>query len=420
MQNKITVVDSVMGSGKTSWAIEYINSNPNIKFMYIAPYLKEVDRIMFKTTRYFKSPHQKGEGKLSDLKELLRNGYDICCTHALYRMFDEETRQLVKNIGYTIIIDEAPIVVSEYDAMCDDTTRLQRDDLSILFRSKCISVDENNCIVWNPNDRKMKISLCRVKKLAEENMLMYLDDSFLAWRFPIDNFTVFNEVYILTYLFEGNIIKYYFEAYRIPYRKKSIQHIYGKYTLVDFCYCNGYAFRNLINIYEGRMNTNLYPATNEDKRKERGALSATWFKNPDNAEYISQLKKNLLNWFTNTTGARVDVKMWTAFKKGKRGNSDLNGKGYSRSFVACNCRATNDLSDRYVLAYCVNRFAHPTLKHFFSKYNISVNDDMFALAEFVQWIWRSRIRNGEPIEIYIPSKRMRNLLKKWLGLPIEK
>jgi hypothetical protein len=168
------------------------------------------------------------------------------------------------------------------------------------------------------------------------------------------------------------------------------------------------------------MNTNLYPATNEDKRKERGALSATWFKNPDNAEYISQLKKNLLNWFTNTTGARVDVKMWNAFKKGKRGNSDLNGKGYSRSFVACNCRATNDLSDRYVLAYCVNRFAHPTLKHFFSKYNISVNDDMFALAEFVQWIWRSRIRNGEPIEIYIPSKRMRNLLKKWLGLPIEK
>ena len=40
---------------------------------------------------------------------------------------------------------------------------------------------------------------------------------------------------------------------------------------------------------------------------------------------------------------------------------------------------------------------------------------MFALSEMLQWIWRSRIRQGESINIYVPSKRMRNLLLDWLN-----
>ena len=32
----------------------------------------------------------------------------------------------------------------------------------------------------------------------------------------------------------------------------------------------------------------------------------------------------------------------------------------------------------------------------------------------LQFIWRSAIRNGEEIWVYIPSIRMRSLLKKWI------
>ena len=32
----------------------------------------------------------------------------------------------------------------------------------------------------------------------------------------------------------------------------------------------------------------------------------------------------------------------------------------------------------------------------------------------LQFIWRSAIRNGEEIWVYIPSIRMRNLLKQWI------
>lgn len=32
----------------------------------------------------------------------------------------------------------------------------------------------------------------------------------------------------------------------------------------------------------------------------------------------------------------------------------------------------------------------------------------------IQWIWRSAIRNGEEISLYLPSKRMRDLLTEWI------
>ena len=33
----------------------------------------------------------------------------------------------------------------------------------------------------------------------------------------------------------------------------------------------------------------------------------------------------------------------------------------------------------------------------------------------LQWIWRSAIRDGKPINAYIPSKRMRELLINWMN-----
>ena len=44
-----------------------------------------------------------------------------------------------------------------------------------------------------------------------------------------------------------------------------------------------------------------------------------------------------------------------------------------------------------------------------------MDQSLYSLSEMVQFIWRSRIRNGEPIDLYVPSKRMRELLIAWLN-----
>lgn len=89
-------------------------------------------------------------------------------------------------------------------------------------------------------------------------------------------------------------------------------------------------------------------------------------------------------------------------------------KGNTKGFVACNARATNEFKEKESLAYVVNRFMNPHEKKFFSVRGIEVNEDMYALSELIQWIWRSRIRKGKAINLYIPSKRMRSILEEYL------
>jgi hypothetical protein len=140
-------------------------------------------------------------------------------------------------------------------------------------------------------------------------------------------------------------------------------------------------------------------------------LSATWLRNSRYSEEIKTIKKNIYNFFTNKEPARGENIMWTTFKdcRGK-----LEGKGYTRRFVAHNCRATNDYSDTTHLCYALNKYPDVGISQFFSQHGIVIDQDRYALAEMLQWIWRSNIRCGGEIWIYIPSKRMRNLLLDWL------
>jgi hypothetical protein len=103
--------------------------------------------------------------------------------------------------------------------------------------------------------------------------------------------------------------------------------------------------------------------------------------------------------------------LWTTYKDYK---TKLSGKGYSKNFLSCNARATNDYKDKSVIAYCVNIFLNPMIKQFFNNKDVSVMEDNFALSEMLQFIWRSAIREGKEIHLYIPSQRMRNLLLNWL------
>lgn len=93
----------------------------------------------------------------------------------------------------------------------------------------------------------------------------------------------------------------------------------------------------------------------------------------------------------------------------------LSGRGYTKAFLPCNCRSVNEYADRRCLAYCLNVFVNPIILNYFLYYNVYLNEDSYALTEMLQWIWRSGIRNGESINIYIPSARMRNLLEIWIN-----
>ena len=72
----ITVVDARMGRGKSSAAIRYMNAHKGTKrFLYITPYLNEVDRICERCD--FDQSESDYQSKSAELKVHMRNGNNI-------------------------------------------------------------------------------------------------------------------------------------------------------------------------------------------------------------------------------------------------------------------------------------------------------------------------------------------------------
>ncbi|HFJ9318626.1 TPA: hypothetical protein ACGW54_003937 [Bacillus tropicus] len=99
-------------------------------------------------------------------------------------------------------------------------------------------------------------------------------------------------------------------------------------------------------------------------------------------------------------------------KEEQKDNPDAVGKA---CFTAFNLRATNKYKHKTVLAFCLNRYMNPIEKQFFHRHDVLIDEDLLALSDLLQWIFRSAVREGKPVQIYVPSRRMRTLLMKWLN-----
>jgi len=398
--NKINVIDSIMGSGKTSWAIQYMSeASPLKKFIYITPYLKEVERIKENCERQFFEPNNNNEegSKMRSLKELIVDGKDIVSTHSLFQTADDELLELLTDSGYTLILDEVMDVIDKASVTQRDITDLQRlEHIRI----------ENNRVIWQCDDYDVNARYYDIMKLSKAGNLFYHRGKFLIWAFPPRIFQAFDDVYVMTYLFDGQIQRYYFDLYRFEYEYFSVKHDGEKYSITDY---DKQAEKReelfgLIELYDGNLN---------DVGERTNAFSATFLRNMT-AEKEDEVRRNLYNYFRNITKAKGGEILWTTIK----GDNDsvrksLAGRGYSRSFLQCNARATNEYQERWALAYVFNRYMNPIERAFFEDNGITINQDALAVSDLLQWVYRSRIRNGETIKLYLPSRRMRELLIKW-------
>lgn len=397
----INVVDSIMGSGKTSWAIQHMEeADKETRFIYITPFLSEVERVKTSvTSRNFKEPLNTGKGKLDNLKKLVLDEHDIVSTHALFQNADEEIIELLKVSNYTLILDEVMNVIEEFP--------LNKDDFKLLVNSNMVYVEEETGIIrWNEASEYQHTKYNEIKVLSKTENLIFFENTVLFWSFPVSVFQAFEEVYILTYLFQAQEQKYYYDMHHLNYEYKAVQQLGEKYVLVNHADKEPYdkdLLKSLLNIYEGKLN---------DIGSEPYALSKAWYEKEKNNALVAKMKKNLYSYFRTHAGTPTSLNMWTCFKDHR---PKLKGKGYTKGFVAHNARATNDFKDKVSLAYAVNRFMHPYKYKFFKSRGVDVNMELYALSELIQWIWRSRIREGKPINLYIPSNRMRSILFEYLN-----
>ncbi|TGE32859.1 DEAD/DEAH box helicase family protein [Desulfosporosinus sp. Sb-LF] len=410
--DKVKVIDSMMGTGKTSYAIQLMQeAGDSQKFIYVTPFLDEVKRIRESVTnRKFKEPDVKhGDGtKLDSLKRLIANGEDIATTHALFAMADDELMDLLKWENYTLMIDEVMEVISVLQTV-------KKGDITILEDSGTIEIDPRTIQVHWTADPKLNTKYNEVKSYALAGNLFSVNNTAFLWNFPAKIFGFFDQVFIMTYMFEGQLQRYYYDLHKIKYDYSEVTKVGERYELVSRVYHDRSHLKQLIIIHDSKLND----------IGQKQSLSKSWFENKKNAPKISQLKNNLYNYYRNYTNSKADDFIWTTYKDYKKhitgngfgkeeskNNTDSKGKA---CFVPFNLRATNRYKHKTTLAFCLNRYMNPMEEQFFAQRGVKVNEELFALTDLLQWIFRSAIRDGKPVDIYIPSKRMRDLLSAWLN-----
>lgn len=390
----------IMGAGKTSAAINYINkSKDEEKFLFITPYLTEVERIKCSCPKKnFKEPKKYGT-KLNGIKYLISRGENIVSTHSLFQSFDKELIDMCRVKNYTLIMDEVTDVISKYE--------ISKEDFQIM-RENLVDIDENTGLIsWRNTDSNYVGKFSNEKRLCELGCLAYYSGDVMMWLFPVEVFNSFRNIYILTYMFSSQIQCYYYDYYNLPY----------EYIYVDGDNIYNYHFTDSSeNKQKSKCDfSKLIHIIDDIKLNQIGDrefdLSKSWYVRNKNNIAIKQLKNNILNFFVNKQNTKTEYNIWTTFKDFKQ---LLSGKGYGKGFVPLNARASNLYRNRISVAYPVNRYINTGVKNFFQLHNVLTDEDGYALSEMLQFIWRSAIRDGKEIWIYIPSIRMRELLIKWI------
>lgn len=377
--NNVKVIDAICGAGKTSYAIQMINDSykgvlkEEPKYIFVTPFISEVERIEKETNNKLVAPNDKSGTKSLHVKKLIEEENSIVMSHELFSKIDEETLSDIEFNNYVLIMDEVANVL--------ENLKVSKKDIEYLMKANAIEVGEKGKVNWidetygsNENERFRDIMI-----LSENENLYILKNTALFWTMNVKAFSSFKEIYILTYLFEGQIQKYYYEFHEIKYEKYSVQYKDNKYVLVDYNAKNDCRENivQLLNVYED-------------------------YKKPTGRE--SKLNSNF--------GAKKDI---ASKLKGAKCIFNKKDDRDKDNFIPMNTRATNLKGECVSVAYIYNRFMNPIEKKFFEERGIKVDQDLLAVSDLIQFLFRGCIRNNQVMNCYIPSKRMRDLLYMWMN-----
>lgn len=395
--SNITVIDSCCGAGKTQMMIKMINDNQSNNYLYITPFLDEVERIK-KCTEYgnnvtrFKEPVNTGKGKMSSLINLLTDSCDVASTHMLFHNCSEDIIDLIRAGHYTLILDEVMDVV--------EIMRIKKSDLADLLTHAQVN-DSTGKLEWTDDDYYGD-NFPNIYRMCKAGHIYLVNGIAIVWTFPVEIFEAFEHIYICTYMFDAQIQKYYYDAYNVEYAKLSVK----DGSLIPYTISKP-DLSKLHILTKSKLNI-----VGNDKY----SLSKSWYSNKKC--YTDILRKNMVNYTKNIASKYLgrstkssDI-IWTTFKDSVE---LVKGKGYTKSFIPCNSRSTNAYSDRTIIMYSINIYVNPLLMKFFHNFDIHVDEDTYALSEMIQFIYRSAIRNDKDVYCYIPSKRMRELLLNFIN-----
>ncbi len=443
---EIEVIDEIMGTGKSYATLRHIENlainDVNERWIFCTEYLEEIEKRTqenLSATHLWRTPIAGGdETKTDNLIELLREPKVqlIGVTHSLLLSAsgDSYVNYLIKSKGYKLFLDETLDLINPYNGV----------KFGDFFKSKHINelavTGDYGKVEWLVDDTaithgnlsstdKLKadcakgIIYCCIRSgsagSSESLAIVEIENEVL--------FTQFKRVIVATY----NIQDTLFDAYL------SIKGI--KRVVCKDIVCARSTSKE-------RIKNNITFINKYDKAFSKVALSSGWYHGKtDKSATVDHYKliNKTIKSIGDASGCKGSAHLLgftvPADRLGsQRDPKKIQPKGYPHTvcgvivdsegvesegaeskalsaYVPCNARASNEYANKTVMIHVYNRYPMTPVLHYLNHYNVPFSSETFALNELVQWVWRSAIRNDQPIKLAILSDRMRNLFQQWLG-----
>ena len=407
----LTIVDYPCGLGKTNALLSILEARPDLLVLVVVQTLSEVDRIISSVPKgRIYAPEGPGSlhrTKGEQLEPLVHAGRSIVITHNLY-----ERAGILANQGafssYQVIIDEVPNAVSVSDLVLDPVSFKE-----FYIDPGYFSLREGGLVVmtYKGDDEEARLKQALDERLISNirsGRLYYDGKKHFIQTIPTSLFTHADSVTVLTFLSEGSLFLKFLEKHQIDYRVLRSSKCNQEFQQRARENLKIHRMPSLDKMSFGYSKQTSYKAKSKEVRSIRNAL-----KNLKQRDLAGVDLKNLIitcakqNWF-HRSGSSYNEAKPSLFSIDSRMFKGAN-------WLPNTTRGTNDYLHYTHAIYLYEQNANPILLNWLNANDAQFKSD-YSLTEMVQWIWRTRVRRGEPVHVYMPSKRMRGLLQAWLTL----
>jgi hypothetical protein len=384
---KVTFYDQPCGSGKSQGIINMVKQHPDKPFLIVLPTLDECARFREEIPRL---AEPETSNKSDDLRYLLTDGVSVVCTHALFDITTPDHLALLVN--YVVIIDEVLQVIEAVTQKGLTEEGWQRTYVANGYAT----VRDDGLVV--PTDKwaaeQADVALIGSKTLyplAKRGRLWKGSaGGFFVNEIPHEIFTVPAVVQVFTYLADYSLMRVYLER-----RGIDVEIVRDDQ--------NDAAFRSMLERLLTIKGSTVLGKLGWGYSKQEARTDKQW---DAVARALGSVRKNLFKG--------VDPKniLWSCVKaaKGKAG-SRISRMGGAK-WAAWNVKGTNDYRHCTHAVYLSDLYLHPSISGFYGTDQKFA--DGWAVSELIQWVFRTQLREGKPVELMLPAERMRGLLQRFL------
>ncbi|WP_146186128.1 hypothetical protein [Pontivivens insulae] len=396
---------------------------PTKKYLLVTPLLTEIERFQNDAPNGVEiTAPTDGKGpKLIQLEKMLEEGQSVAITHKLFFM----TLRLAHLMAdYHIIIDEAPnpvtcintidaeafeeaIVGGGYATICPETKQVMPTDRWRKWQRETTDSDGEPTYSSRLHPD--------IYKPAVQGQLHVDDKGVFAVATPNQVLLAGKSLTVMTFLSEGTYIHAYLRMISKGNPKADFE--LQREGTVEWLK----QAHSLVSIQNLSLPTSVSLSFSKQTRRS----------GEKNCKAIGNSLKKLMERRWRGVN-RQDIILtcardkWFEDRKGRYAgqwakHSRLFGRDYGKGgvhWLPNKTRGTNDYRHASHVIYLYAMSPNPMVQNFLGVSGQAFSD-AYALSEMVQFIWRTRVRDGKSITVAIPDKRMKAILSDWLNSAIE-